>query len=467
MRKIIATVFFGLGMTMLKAEILPSTTPAKAPIPAPRVHMDVQALKTAKGLNFWMVQNQEIPVVSVTIAFRNAGSKADPEDKLGVCDLVTTLVMEGAGEMDTGEFEEMLNEKNIQLSVVNNKDITIVNIRVPSAEIGAAFEATKLVFSKPRFDESAVERVTQQAILSLKQATFNEKHRLRELMAKKVLDPHHSYARTTEQILGCIKNITVSDMKAFMQRNYCQDNMVVSVCGNITPQKASLLLDDFAAVLPAHCEQNKIDDVTLQTKGETFVDKLDIPQTVIGFIQPGLKRHDPQFYAAYLLMKIVGDNDFESRLFKRVREQGGLTYGIGAALQWQDHSAYISGVTSTQNASVATVIEMIKDEWRKVIKDGVAESELRFAKDHLMGGYPLMFTTTRDIAHALVTYQLEGLPVDYINTRNDILEQVTLEQVNAVAKQLLSIDKLVFLTVGMPQLKAQKGTKKLTGGKPA
>ena len=44
-----------------------------------------------------------------------------------------------------------------------------------------------------------------------------------------------------------------------------------------------------------------------------------------------------------------------------------------------------------------------------------------------------------------------GLPIDYIATRNEKVEAVTLEDVNRVAAELLTPDALHFVVVGKPQ----------------
>lgn len=461
MRGLLKWVFSGLSLMFLGAStLMASGAPSPTSSQGAKVKMQVQSLKTVKGISYWLVQNQDAPVISIAIAFKGAGTKADRPGKFGTCWMMTSLLTEGAGEKDATEFEEFLNDKNIQLHLSKSKDYTLLDIRVPSDHVSSAIEALKMIFSKPRFDSFAVERITQMVTVALKQALFNEAARARDLMAQKALDQGHPYARTVEQTLNCIPKITVEDMKEFMQRSYCQDNIVVAICGNITQQKAALLLDDFVSVLPEKNKLEPVQDTFLQTKNEMFIEKMDIPQSVISFVHPFIKRKDPRFYAAFLLVNILGDSDFESRLFKRVREEGGLTYGIGLNIARQENCALLAGFTSTQNASVETVIGMIKEEWQKIVDKGVTESELAFAKDRLIGGYPLTFTTTKDTANALVAYQLDDLPPDYINKRNDFLKNVTLQEINEVAKTLLAADKLTFFIVGMPKFKEKKDEKR-------
>ena len=82
---------------------------------------------------------------------------------------------------------------------------------------------------------------------------------------------------------------------------------------------------------------------------------------------------------------------------------------------------------------------------------GITEAELRDAKTYITGAYPLRFDGNAPIANILVGMQLLGLPIDYIATRNDKVEAVTLADVERVAGELLDPDGLHFVVVGQPE----------------
>ena len=94
---------------------------------------------------------------------------------------------------------------------------------------------------------------------------------------------------------------------------------------------------------------------------------------------------------------------------------------------------------------------MIREEWRKAAEEGVTEAELKDAKTYITGAYPLRFEGNGQIASILVGMQLLGLPIDYIATRNDKVEAVTLEDVKRVAGELLQPEGLQFVVVGQPE----------------
>ena len=105
---------------------------------------------------------------------------------------------------------------------------------------------------------------------------------------------------------------------------------------------------------------------------------------------------------------------------------------------------------ASANATVAEAVDLIRAEWARMA-EGVTEDELADAKTYLTGEYALRFDGNGRIASILAGMQLIGLPVDYIETRNDRVEAVTAEDVRRVAGELLDPDRLRFVLVGRPE----------------
>jgi len=108
------------------------------------------------------------------------------------------------------------------------------------------------------------------------------------------------------------------------------------------------------------------------------------------------------------------------------------------------------GSVSSANDRIGQAIEVIRDEWAKMARDGITEKEMNDAKTYITGSYPLRFDGNGPIAGILVGMQMLGLPIDYIATRNDKVEAVTLEDVKRVAGELLDPEGLYFVVVGQP-----------------
>ena len=414
--------------------------------------VNIQNIKTNLGLTSWLVENSQSPVVSLFLAFRDAGSKMDPEGKAGLCSYLTKLLQEGAGEFDARAFKEYLLEKNIQLSVYSTMDCLYINIRTIKENIDDALKMVHLMLTQPRFDKRDCDRVQQQMLTFYSQMLVNEGGRLKDKFNETIYG-QHPYGQTYGERFKNLSSLTPEILKQYMKDRLCRDCLVVSAAGHITAQHLSELLDKTVGKLPEKAIPCTLGQAPFLNKGTLTVDHFDIPQSLLVFVHPGIKRNDPSFFAALIVSKILGDGGFESRLWNEIREKRGLTYGIGCQLNWSDQDALLMGQTSTKNESVGEMVNLIKQEWQKMANHGVTSEEVNFVKDRLIGSFALGFSSTHQIAAALTSYQLDHLPIDYINTRNSLIRDVTLEQIQAAIKTFIFPKDLTFIIVGKPVFK--------------
>ena len=192
-------------------------------------------------------------------------------------------------------------------------------------------------------------------------------------------------------------------------------------------------------------------DVGFGLPGGVTIVEYPTPQSVALFGHEGMERDDEDFFAAYILNHILGGGGFESRLMQEVREERGLTYGIGTYLVPKEHAAMVLGSVASSNGTIAEAIEVIRAEWQRIASEGVTAEELDAAKTYLTGEYPLRFDGNGPIADIMVGMQVQGLPADYVVNRNDYVNAVTLEDINRVAAELLDAEALHFTVVGQPE----------------
>ena len=188
----------------------------------------------------------------------------------------------------------------------------------------------------------------------------------------------------------------------------------------------------------------------MQLTGGVTVEALEVPQSVALFGHEGIPRDDPDFFPAFVLNEVFGGSGLQSQLSLEVREERGLTYGIGSYLVNWDYANMLLGQFASANDRVGQAIDVVLAEWAKVAEEGVSTDALEAAKTYLTGAYPLRFDSNASIARILVGMQQDGLPIDYVETRNGKVEAVTVEDVKRVARRLYRAGDLRFVVVGQP-----------------
>ena len=237
-------------------------------------------------------------------------------------------------------------------------------------------------------------------------------------------------------------------MRTLMTR----DRLIVTAVGAVSPEELAPLIDEVAAGLPETSAVAPVAPVDLASVpvAQVVVD-LPQPQSLVRFIAPGIDRASPDFFPAFVLNYTVGGGGFESRLMKTLRVARGLTYGISTSLDPNPAMLTWSGGGQTKNESAGEFITGIKDEMKAFVASGITGAELADAKAYLTGSYPLGFDSNAKIARQMMTVRQENLGVDYFDRRNKLIEGVTLEDVNRVARTHLDPARYSFIIVGEPQ----------------
>jgi zinc protease len=168
------------------------------------------------------------------------------------------------------------------------------------------------------------------------------------------------------------------------------------------------------------------------------------------FGERGLARDDPDFYAAYVANHLLGGGGFTSRLTEEVREKRGLAYSVYSYLYPMDHAPLWLGGLGTANAAVDQSIRLVRQEIAGMAAGEIDAAQLADAKTYLTGSFPLRLTSNDQVASMLVTMQVDGVGIDYLEKRNGYIEAVTLEDVRRVAARLYHPDDLLVVVVGNP-----------------
>ena len=230
--------------------------------------------------------------------------------------------------------------------------------------------------------------------------------------------------------------------------------MRISVVGDIDADTLGKLLDKTFGGLPAKASLTPIAEIQAAKPPQRAFVPLDVPQTVVTFGGPGIRRHDPNFMAGYVVNHILGGGS-SSRLYKEVREKRGLAYSIYESLLWMDRSALFVGNTGTRADRAGETVDAIEKEIRRIAEDGPTQKELDEAKSYLKGSQMLALDTSSKLASALLQYQLDKLPIDYIEKRNALVDAVTLDDAKKAAQQLWGKGLLTVIVGRAPQAAAQ------------
>ena len=405
---------------------------------------DIQRVVSPKGIEVWLVQDNSVPLLAMSFAFVGGGSQ-DPAGKPGVSNMLSGLLDEGAGDIDSEAFQAALDDSAIEMSFDAGRDAFNGSLKTLTENRGEAMRLLKLALTAPRFDTEPVERIRAQILAGIRSGERDPDTVAGDALMKAAF-PDHPYGRPVEGTPDSVAAITVADLRDYHRRTFARDNLKIAVVGAIDSAALGAFVDEVFGDLPEKSELVPVADVEPAAGVRVNID-MAIPQTVLSLAGPGLKRADPDFIAATIATYILGGGS-GSRLYEEVREKRGLAYSVSLGLTPFDHAGVLFGGTSTRADQADAVTTLITDEIRKFAKDGPTEEELAKAKSYLIGGYAIRFTTSTSIANQLLGLQMDNLGIDYPQRREALFNQVTIDDIRRVAKRLFDADKLIVVRVG-------------------
>lgn len=405
--------------------------------------IEIQEVTSKQGIKALLVEDYTLPIVAFSFAFEG-GSLQDPVGKEGTAGLMRSLLDEGAGEYDSAQFQARLEELGVEMGFSVSTDRFQGGLRTLSSEKESAFEMLRLAINEPRFDKDAMERMHDAFRTSLIRSETSPGARGSE--ARRVaLFAEHPYAKPGRGTLESIETITREDVSAMRELLFSHANLSVGIVGAISAEEASEAIDRIFGELPETTSLATIEDVEPNLGKNIEVD-MAVPNASISLVYKGLKRDHPDFFAAFLMNHVLGGGSFTSRLYTEVREKRGLAYGISSSVFTAEHTGYLIAGTSTRIENREEVLGLMKETIADIAENGITQEELDKAKRFVAGSYAINnLDTSTKIARVLVGLQTQNLGVDYITDRQRQIAVVTLEDVNRIAKELLSVEPTVVV----------------------
>lgn len=421
---------------------------------------------TKSGIQVVLVTDKTTDLISISMAFTGAGSISDPLHKCGLS--FTAMEMLYRGKID-GLNRHKRIRKLIKLGVLYGINLNIsydnlyINFKTPKENFTKTLQEVNKILMFRDFDIDDLNNIKTYIPQNTNINMSEETAFANKVLLNKVF-PEHPYGNPINGMYDDKQTLTKTDLINYLDNSLAKDNLYISVVGDINQKQLEKVIDTTFSNLPKNTKLAKLPKPKLILNGDITTMYKDSPQSGASFIQDGIQTKHKDYYALVTLLDILSAKPFTSRLWYETREKRGIVYDIGADLQNSlKNKAFIIGRFKCDNDNVQTIIDIIRNEWRKIKEKGVSNQEFEDAKTGLIGSYALNFTTPESICSYLLFLKLQKINVDFIKNRNKKIKSLTLKDVNAATKYLTP-EKLTFVIVGKPQLgnKTSINTKKNT-----
>ncbi|WP_431232689.1 M16 family metallopeptidase [Mycolicibacterium psychrotolerans] len=250
----------------------------------------------------------------------------------------------------------------------------------------------------------------------------------------------HPVGRPVIGSVDSVSGMTRSQLHSFHVRRYTPERMVVAVAGNIDHDEVvRLVRKHFGAHLVKGRTPRAPRKGTGRATGAPRLELIsrDAEQThlSLGVRVPG--RHWPQRWALSVLNTALGGG-LSSRLFQQIRENRGLAYSVYSSVDSFSDAGALSVYAACLPERFDEVVRLTTEVLEGVARDGITENECRIAKGSIRGGLVLGLEDSASRMHRLGRSELNYGEYRSVTSTLERIDEVTLDQVNAVARQVLT-----------------------------
>ena len=431
-----APVLAELDRTMMPAALAPRTFELP----------DVQVASLANGVDVLLVEDHELPLVTVRLAL-DLGSSHDPEGLARLASVTMDMLNEGAGELDVTAIEQERRRLGMSLGQSAGWDSSAVSTTHVTRNLEPGLDLMAAVVLEPTFPEALWE-VEQKSRLQSYQRNLREPGALARRVGGALMYGDAYHGRLSQE--ADYQAITTDAMAAWHRDHVHAGNATFLVSGDTTLEQIVPLLDARFGSWGGE-GANPDASPTMQQPEATTIYLVDLPGSAQSVVRgstfvPGRTAAD---FDALQVANLVFGGQFTSRLNMNLREDKGWTYGARSSLS-NSHGNSLWGFSTSVKSEVTA--EALAEALRELAAVGgdapLSAEELAYQQSSAIQGYPRRFEQPAYLLDRTWDERLYELPSDWTERFPERIGGVTLEAAQAAFTEHVVNQPLAIVVVG-------------------
>ncbi len=415
----------------------------------PNTRAESFARKTTfpNGLTLIVSERNQLPTIHLQVLIR-AGSAMDPPLLPGLANLVAELLPQGTDQRDATQISRQIESVGGALSASAESDYATIRLSILKKDLPLGLSILSDILLNPRFEQKEIDRKISELKARLKRMEEDPRQVAQKVFAQKLFGPH-PYAHPPEGSLSTLSSITREDIVAFYQDYYRPNNVSILIVGQTSLEESGRMIQEVLKgwkPTPIH----RPPPVQPPALTGPVIEKIDRPisQASIVWGHLGIARSNPDFYALQVMNYILGGGGFVSRLVDIIRDNLGLTYGISSHFDARENTGSFQIAMETKSQNTNQALSEISKEIHLFLEKGISPAELSEAKAYLTGSFPLRMDTNAKLVRLLTAVEFYGLGLDFPERYPRLINQVTADEVQRVARAYLKPENFLLVVVG-------------------
>lgn len=389
------------------------------------------------------------PSVTINIAVR-AGSICDPADATGAMFLLSRVIDRGTTTRSADDIAEALDSRGISLGVTVARHLFSLICTCLADDFADVMTLLADVIQRPTLPEAELAMRKGEVVTSLRQDEDNPGVRASEALMELLYPAPHPYGRRIKGTIAIVEGLRRERLLALHAARFAPCETSVVVVGDVDPDEVESVVarvfGGWAAPNPPALPASPVTASTARRR--VVIPMMNKAQADIAYGFTTLTRPDPSYYACWLMNHAFGQYSMSGRLGDSIRERQGMAYYVYSMLDANVMEGPLSIRAGVSAANIDRAVESIDEEVGKLVTKGLTQKELDDSRRFLIYAMPRALETNAGIANYLQTAEFFDLGLDFDARVPDLLNAVTLDEANAVARKFLSVDRATVVVAG-------------------
>lgn len=401
----------------------------------------VKPFRLANGIKLFVLENHANPIVSLSGSLR-AGGFFSPTGRDSLASLTASMLNKGTERRSKIEIAEALESTGARLGIGASTFTVSLTGQSLSRDLPLIVATLAEELRTPSFPADELEKLKQRFIAGIKEDQDETRVRAFERMTQLVFAADSPfYNPPAEQVISTIEQTTVEDVRAFHTARYGAGSLILAVVGDVQPEAVHDLIEQHLGDWQgAPAPDIALPETPLRAEPQReFVAMKDKANcdVIIGHASR-LRRANPDYLAAVVANRALGQSTLSSRLGLKVRDEMGLTYGINSGFSESglgDGPFNIGVTVAPHNIDLAidTTLEIVNE----YLRDGITPAELADEQSSMTGSFKLGLATNGAIAGQLASAELFGLGIEYLDRFPDLVRALTKDEIDAAIRKYI------------------------------
>ena len=381
-----------------------------------------------------------------------------------IADLTADMLTRGAGKMIRAEITSRFDALKTKLEISGKAGNVSVRFQTSRTKLPEVLTLLRDLLRSPTFPATEFEQLRAENLTAIDGAR-NEPQSVGSRMIDMELNPFKKgdvrYNGSADDAIALYKAATLADAKRFHATMYGANNGKFALVGDFDATQVETQLKDLFGNWTAKNKFARLAEGTPTPKPNTRL--AETPEKANAFylasLPVRLKDSDADYPAVILINEVIGGGT-NSRMFSRLRQKDGISYGAGSFMNAsafeQNGMLGVYAIYAPEN--MERVKLGVKEELDRYVREGMTQTELDAAKQ----GQLQQRQTSRAQDGALAGGHVNNLKVGRTFARSAKLDAdiaaVTLEQANAAIKKYIQPEKYLHVYAGDFAGAAKKAT---------